>query len=259
MLNALLTSILDSSRAAGNILALPPGVNGVATIRKALADHYGAEVHPDLMMIVDTPKVEDIRNLIGFLRSTPVGDMKTLWIANADQMNTQAANAFLKSLEEPTEHTRILLSTDAPARLLPTIISRCALHSVITDKQLMASELEAGGVEKKQMADAMKLAGGHVTAAIQLATVKGAMTWAKSLEPWMLGKKRPDLPPTGKTGLSNPVCALVFQAALTRAIHTKKDERLLKAADAWLKQNHDINRPGLDIKTRILTWYHLLD
>lgn len=263
MLETILTSLLSGSlaqRANSTIIALPAGTTGVESIKDALCAHYGTEAHPDLMMLTDdTIKVDTIRGLTGFLQSSPAGKMKTLWIANADKMNTQAANAFLKSLEEPTGSTRIILSTDNPSALLPTIRSRCALYSAITDKKLMAKEMEAAGVEAKQMAEAIKLGGGNVRAAIELATVKGAMAWAKKLEPWFLGKDRPALPPTGKTGLSPIVCALTFQAAMTRAVHTRKTDDLLKAADTWLKQNTDINRPGLDIKTRVLAWHHIFE
>jgi DNA polymerase-3 subunit delta' len=53
------------------------------------------------------------------------GGWKTAIIAEADRMNESAANAFLKMLEEPPPQTLILLLTDAPQQLLPTIRSRC--------------------------------------------------------------------------------------------------------------------------------------
>ncbi len=53
------------------------------------------------------------------------GGWKTAIIAEADRMNEAAANAFLKMLEEPPPQTLILLLTDAPQQLLPTIRSRC--------------------------------------------------------------------------------------------------------------------------------------
>ena len=53
------------------------------------------------------------------------GGWKTAIVAEADRMNEAAANAFLKMLEEPPPQTLILLLTDAPQQLLPTIRSRC--------------------------------------------------------------------------------------------------------------------------------------
>ncbi len=53
------------------------------------------------------------------------GGWKCGVIVGADRMNDAAANAFLKTLEEPTPQTLFLLLTDSPQSLLPTILSRC--------------------------------------------------------------------------------------------------------------------------------------
>ena len=50
---------------------------------------------------------------------------RLLVIYEADRMNLSAANIFLKTLEEPTASTTILLLTTRPYSLLPTIRSRC--------------------------------------------------------------------------------------------------------------------------------------
>ncbi len=59
------------------------------------------------------------------LLSPNEGNYKICIIEHADTMTTQAANAFLKTLEEPPEDTIIILTTSKPNSLLPTIISRC--------------------------------------------------------------------------------------------------------------------------------------
>jgi len=53
------------------------------------------------------------------------GGWKIAVVLFADRLNDNAANAFLKTLEEPGERTLFLLVTDKPEALLPTIISRC--------------------------------------------------------------------------------------------------------------------------------------
>jgi DNA polymerase-3 subunit delta' len=50
---------------------------------------------------------------------------KVLIIYNAHTMTESSANALLKTLEEPTANTFLLLTTDKPERILPTIKSRC--------------------------------------------------------------------------------------------------------------------------------------
>ncbi len=59
------------------------------------------------------------------------GGWKVCVIAYADCMNESAANAFLKALEEPPPRTLILLLTDAPQQLLPTIRSRCQRIDIV--------------------------------------------------------------------------------------------------------------------------------
>jgi len=67
-------------------------------------------------------------------------------IEPADDMNQHAANKLLKNLEEPPVGTFFLLITHRPARLLPTIRSRCRTlrFPVLRDDQLAALLVEAG-------------------------------------------------------------------------------------------------------------------
>ena len=53
------------------------------------------------------------------------GGWKAVVIVGADRLNDSAANVFLKTLEEPPPETLLLLLSDAPQSLLPTIVSRC--------------------------------------------------------------------------------------------------------------------------------------
>lgn len=70
--------------------------------------------------------VAEIRDLEHTLRlAAPSGETKVGVIADADRMNEQAENAFLKTLEEPPDGTLLLLLSSKPERLLPTILSRC--------------------------------------------------------------------------------------------------------------------------------------
>ncbi len=70
--------------------------------------------------------VDDIREGLKFLSFKSTGSSKRiLIIALADDMNTNAANALLKVLEEPAPNTVILLLCENLGKLLPTIRSRC--------------------------------------------------------------------------------------------------------------------------------------
>jgi len=60
------------------------------------------------------------------LRTPPISSRhKVVLIEDADRMNGDSANALLKSLEEPYEYTRFVLTTSSLSRILPTIRSRC--------------------------------------------------------------------------------------------------------------------------------------
>jgi DNA polymerase-3 subunit delta' len=66
------------------------------------------------------------RVLIEFINLKPTeGEYKVAIISGADRMNDQAANAFLKTLEEPPAKSIIVLLTTEPQRMLETIVSRC--------------------------------------------------------------------------------------------------------------------------------------
>ena len=71
-------------------------------------------------------KAEEIRELVRRVAQTSFeGGWKAGVILAADCMNTASANVLLKTLEEPPPRTVLLLVTDAPQALLPTIHSRC--------------------------------------------------------------------------------------------------------------------------------------
>ncbi len=91
-------------------------------------------------------------------------------IEDADLMTIQAANAFLKTLEEPPENTVIILTTSKPDALLPTILSRCqkiAFHSL--NKNIIEDELIKQRVQSKIEAKTIaRIANGSLEKAFQL-------------------------------------------------------------------------------------------
>ncbi len=69
-------------------------------------------------------KIMDIRKLIERLNMTRQSEYKVLLIQSIERMTKEAANSFLKLLEEPPERTVIILTTNRVGDILPTIISR---------------------------------------------------------------------------------------------------------------------------------------
>ena len=70
--------------------------------------------------------IDDIRDLRERVKYAPTQlDVKFYIVDEAHQITGAAANAFLKTLEEPPAHTKFVLATTDPEELLPTIVSRC--------------------------------------------------------------------------------------------------------------------------------------
>ena len=88
-------------------------------------------LHPDVHWLraeskTRIVKVEQVRELIHAVQLKPTeARYKVGIIVGADRLNLQAANAFLKTLEEPPSKSLLLLVTTEPDRLLETIVSRC--------------------------------------------------------------------------------------------------------------------------------------
>lgn len=84
--------------------------------------------------------VEEMRKLEHVLHlAAPGGAIKVGVVVEADRMNDQAANAFLKTLEEPPANTLLFLLTANPQRLLPTILSRCVRLQLTGGHPLLAN------------------------------------------------------------------------------------------------------------------------
>lgn len=90
--------------------------------------------YPDHLLLTSDNKtlgVDDIRRGNAFLEKTAhLGLVKTILIPQAKIMTIAAANALLKTLEEPSANSYIVLITDDLDSLLPTIVSRCAIYAI---------------------------------------------------------------------------------------------------------------------------------
>jgi DNA polymerase III subunit delta' len=76
-------------------------------------------------------RVDDVRALGDWAaRSTSRGGLKVALLHPADAMNDTAANALLKTLEEPPGPVRLILTSSEPMRLLATVRSRCQQHAL---------------------------------------------------------------------------------------------------------------------------------
>ncbi|OVE81128.1 hypothetical protein BVY04_03985 [bacterium M21] len=79
-------------------------------------------------------RVDDIYELEHFLHLTTGGRTRVAVIQDADRMNVQTQNAFLKTLEEPAPNTVIMMLTCNPSLLLATIRSRCQVIALLDNQ-----------------------------------------------------------------------------------------------------------------------------
>jgi DNA polymerase-3 subunit delta' len=119
---------------------LSPVVQGAGTLEvdpsHPVARHVAAGAHGGLLTLERTLNdkgvmrtvitVDETRETISFFGSTAaVEGWRVCIVDTVDELNANAANALLKVLEEPPRQSLFLLVSHAPARVLPTIQSRC--------------------------------------------------------------------------------------------------------------------------------------
>jgi DNA polymerase-3 subunit delta' len=118
-------------------------------------------IHPDILLILpenNKIKIDEIRAIDQFLSLKAFeGRKKVIIVDDAETMNQYAANAFLKTLEEPPEDSLIILISSNPERLPGTIRSRChkipftPLSSVACEeviRSVLSEEKTEAGIKK---------------------------------------------------------------------------------------------------------------
>ena len=118
--------------------------------------------------------VDEIRKVGSFLSLTSHdGGYRVVSGDPADDMNTNAANALLKNLEEPPPRTLFILIVHAPGSLLPTIRSRCQVVRLLPlEPGQLTRVLETVG-QSPAGGEVAERAGGSVRNAIMLAQYGG--------------------------------------------------------------------------------------
>lgn len=131
-------------------------------------------------------KLEPVRLLLDRLSLKPLGRRRVVIIDQAQLLNPQAANALLKTLEEPPEKTHFLLLTPEAGGLLPTIRSRCQAvrFSPLKDDELQRALTTLGF--HLEDAGQVRRARGSVGRALEiLAQGEDALRMASKFEAWM--------------------------------------------------------------------------
>jgi len=165
-----------AAQLADSLLCQNPQADGQRCNRCAGCGWLQAGTHPDLLQLAPEEagkaiKVDQIRSLCMELAMTShAGGNKVAIIQPADAMNTNAANSLLKTLEEPTDNTLLVLLTAVPGKLPATIRSRCQqLRLLLPEPAVARRWLEANGVTEQAATRCLQMAGGAPLKALELA------------------------------------------------------------------------------------------
>lgn len=206
------TSAIASGRPHHAWLISGPRGIGKATLAYKLAEHVlsltnpaqtprwiAARSHPDLFVLErgftdSKPKrlrqeivVDDARRMSEFFaRTSGSGGWRMAIVDSADELNTEAANALLKLVEEPPDKALILLLSHRPGRLLRTLRSRCRRLTLSALREETVEEilrhLPLDGKESDGLAAAARLSGGSPGRALELRDSLGAKAFDSFLK-----------------------------------------------------------------------------
>ena len=132
--------------------------------------------HPDIRILDDEDnllKIDQIRTLQRELSLSPVeGRYRVALLCNFDKTTVNAANALLKTLEEPASHVVLVLTASEPGSLLPTIVSRCQILKLRpVPKADMLESLQTRWQANPEQAELLtQLAGGRLGWAVSALT-----------------------------------------------------------------------------------------
>ncbi len=164
-----------AQRLAHAVLCEAPDEQGEACGHCAACGWLHAGTHPDLLALEPEEagkaiKVDQVRALCAGLGITSHGGRyKVAIVRPAEAMNINAANSLLKTLEEPTTNTLLILVCATPGRLLPTVRSRCQQILVPVPEQEQALDwLTANGLDDETARRCLLTAGGAPFRALSL-------------------------------------------------------------------------------------------
>ncbi|MEX2116382.1 MAG: DNA polymerase III subunit delta' [Bacteroidota bacterium] len=178
--------------------------------------------------------VREIRRQASLTAS--IAGRKVFVIFNADEMNLEASNSLLKTLEEPPGETVLLLTTARREQLLATILSRCqVVHcEPLTDAEVAQALVERDGIRDEEAAVIARLANGSYGTARLLASEDMLRMRGEVIQFVRLALGR------------SPVALLAHLEALVSGRERTDAERLLRLLQVWIHDALALRAEGSD-------------
>jgi DNA polymerase-3 subunit delta' len=195
--------------------------------------------HPDLTWVAPSGAHEMLRRdvdeaVVGAAARTPFeASFRVFVLERADTMNDEAANALLKTLEEPADYVVLLLLTDRITQVLPTIASRCQPVRFDAPRPAeLAARLQSRGAAPAQAEAAARLSLGDGERALALALGDGAALRAHA-------EAYARAPLHGRVGAERPWTALLeVAAARGAAARAAHEEQLAEELQFLPRKEH---------------------
>jgi DNA polymerase-3 subunit delta' len=165
---------VGKNEAAGDDPVASLSEDQVASIKEQLRLKAENPYHRMLVSKANFIKINSVRNLRREASlSAFEGGKRVFVISNAEEMNAEASNSLLKTLEEPSSDSVFILTTAQKEQLLPTIVSRCqqVQFDPLSEEELQQALMSRNGVQQAQAALTARLAHGSYTAALELLSV----------------------------------------------------------------------------------------
>ena len=216
-------------------------------------------VHPDVTLVRASGKrgqivIDQVRAIVEAVPGKPFEGRTRVWILDgveAGRFGREAANAFLKTLEEPPDHVRFVLLAANPEAVLPTIRSRCqrvvlpgaaAMARLFGDTSI-PPELAAAAVAGADVGTAV----GDVRSALEAALegeILGLLGAARNLDPERAGFQIAALAALGVAGdlggeradgLVHLAADLLQAEGRQRALNLNRGRQILAALLSWYR------------------------
>ena len=248
--------------------------------------HVAGQAHSDLLILervinektgklYTVIRVEDVRRSVPFFGSTAgEGGWRIAIVDSVDELNKESENALLKVLEEPPPRALLLLVSNAPGRVLPTIRSRCRmlmLRPLAAEDVARAAAAALGESEvTPEIRAAAKAADGSVGRALMFLEGNALELRQKLID--MLDRL-PELDPRGLHAIGDGIAGTeaatlaafmdTINAWLSSRLRNGPQEgrRLARVAEVWEKVNRagrEADAYNLDRKPFVFSVFGLL-